>query len=215
MRYFLSFLSFIFIGSLSCNADERPLKVNDTIQLVVFDEESLSTTVKIDSSGSVNFPLIKNVVVAGKTATDVAKEVEQLLESDYIKDANVTVSVVLEFIPKKEPKPVVITKPAPPVYRPVAAATPAEKPKPLSKVTVLGEVRAPGTLQFEGTTADILTILAQVRGLTPLANPKKVQVRRVGDDAKVFIVDVNKLQASTEQVFVHSGDIITVKKRVF
>ena len=209
MRYFL--LALFLMGSL-CTAQERPLKVNDAIQLTVFGEASLGMQVKIDSSGSVNFPLVGNIQVVGKSAGEVAQQVKTLLQKDYIKDPNVTVSVVSEFIPEKDPEPIIRWKTPPTPVRPVAKAAVQE---PQSTITVMGEVKAPGTIRFSGSNTDILTIIAQVRGLTTLGNPKRVQIRRVGDDAKIFTVDINKLSSSTEQVFVQSGDTITVPKRLF
>lgn len=213
MKHLHTLFILTIIGCLShATAQERPLKIKDVIKLTVFGEESLGSTIAIDSSGSVSFPLIGGIEVAGKSAKQVASQVETLLENGYIRDANVTVTVEFEYVePKKEVKPIIKYKKPAPVQRAVAIAKPA---KPISKVTILGEVRAPGTIQFEGTQTDILVILSQVRGLTPLANPKKVQVRRVGKNAQIFNVDVNKLQSSTEQFFIKSGDVITVRKRI-
>ena len=196
-------------------AEGRPLKEKDVIQLTVFGESALNQQVTIDSSGSVNFPLIGSVEVEGKNTNEVATEIKERLEAGFIKEANVSVSVVSEYEEPKKVEPKIIEKqrPAP---TPLDRALPkAEPTKPISRVTVMGHVNAPGVVQFEGTSADILTIIAQVRGFTALGNPKKVSVRRVGPEAKVFKVNIEDLQRSTKQVFIHSGDTISVPKRFY
>ncbi len=205
------FFSLVVIAGLTLSAlstttaQERKLKINDAIQLIVFGEPSLGAQVKIDSSGSVNFPLIGNVQVAGKSATEVARQVEGLLEKDYIRDANVTVTVISEFIPEPEPEPMIVEEEPEVVQAEVVRGA----------VTVMGEVRNPGTVQFIGVEADILNIIAQTKGLTPVGNPKNVTVRRVGENSGVFKVNLQDLQESTEQFFVISGDTIIVPKRLF
>lgn len=96
--------------------------------------------------------------------------------------------------------------------QPKVAAMPVEGP--VGSVTIMGEVASPGTVTFQGTTADILSVVAQVK-TTPLANVRKVTVRRVGEDGGIFTVNLSDLQSSTEQFFVRSGDTITVPKRLF
>lgn len=229
MRHWFRFS--VILVSLSCtallsSADEVKLKINDKIQLVVFGEPSLSTQVNIDSSGSVQFPLVGSLYVVDKTTGQVASEVEARLEADYIRDANVTVSVIAEFIDPekmieeriKMERKIMEAREAREAERerarPKVAAMPVEEEVTISTVTVMGEVATPGMVKFEGTTADILTVVAQVR-TTPLANVKKVTVRRVGEDGGIFTVNLAELQSSTEQFFVRSGDTITVPKRLF
>ncbi len=185
------------------HADERKLKANDEIELSVFGEDSLGVTVKIDSSGAVNFPLVGTIEVVGKTPTEIAREVEARLEKDYIRDANVTVSVVEEY--KEKPKPVVV--------KPMAPPAPVKK----EIVTILGEVRAPGTVEFEGEEIEILTALARVGGLSQLANPKRVTVKRVSADgsAKTFSINVADLQTGTDRFTLLPNDTVSVPKRIF
>ncbi len=188
-----------FIPAVS-RGDERHLKTGDEIELTVFGEDSLGAVVKIDSSGSVNFPLVGNVEVVGKTATEVAKTVEERLEKDYIRDAHVTVRVVEEFVAKPEVKPIM----------PAA-------PKPVEFVTILGEVERPGTVEFEGRGIDLLTALAKAGGYSSLANPKRVIVKRKGAEGKAqtFYVNAADLQTGTESFTLLPGDTISVAKRIF
>jgi len=191
---------------------ERKLKEKDEIKLTVFGLEELSISTKIDSSGSVNFPLIGNVVVIGKTATEVAAVVEERLEADYIRDAHVTLSVVEEFKEKEIPKPVIVRTPAP------APSSAVSKPsEPTGEVVILGEIKRPGTVKFEGVEIDLLAVLAQAGGFTPVANTKKVTVRRLGEggSGEVITVNAGDLQTGTDRFLLKHGDTVSVPKRLF
>lgn len=177
-------------------ASSQPLKPRDQVKLTVFGEDSLTTTETINSAGMVSFPLIGDIKAEGQTASEIALKVEQLLEKDYIRDANVTIAVV-EF---QEPeRPVVTTD---------------RGPKKIGVITVGGEVRAPGTVEmFEDQPMDLLKAIYSVGGFTPVANQRKVTVKRASGNVE----DVNaaELQDNSEVYLLRPGDIVTVKKRVF
>lgn len=227
MRHWFRFsvtLTSISIAALYSSAEEVTLNINDKIQLIVFGEPSLSAQVNIDSSGSVQLPLVGSLFVVNKTTGQVASEVEARLEADYIRDANVTVSVIQESVDPekmieeriKMERKILEAREEREAERERSnrVAMPVEEEVTIGTVTIMGEVATPGMVKFEGTTADILTVVAQVR-TTPLANVKKVTVRRVGEDGGIFTVNLAELQSSTEQFFVRSGDTITVPKRLF
>lgn len=81
-------------------------------------------------------------------------------------------------------------------------------------VTVLGQVRTPGSVEFPlNGQLDLLTAVARAGGFTELANKKKVTVSRDGRTT-VFDMRDGKEHAS-KQYLLRPDDIVTVAERVF
>jgi protein involved in polysaccharide export with SLBB domain len=70
------------------------LAAHDLIKLTVFQENDLETTVRVSKDGSVTFPLIGAVKVAGKTPQEAAKMVRDLLAKDYLVNPQVNLTVM-------------------------------------------------------------------------------------------------------------------------
>ncbi len=70
------------------------LAANDLIKMSVFEENDLETTVRISSDGTVTFPLIGAVKVAGKTPQAAAKTVRELYAKDYLVNPQVNLTVI-------------------------------------------------------------------------------------------------------------------------
>jgi polysaccharide biosynthesis/export protein len=64
----------------------------DQLGVFVYDSPQLSADVPVRPDGRISTPLIQNVVAAGKTPTELGKEMEGLLK-EYIKDPRVTIIV--------------------------------------------------------------------------------------------------------------------------
>ena len=66
----------------------------DTIDVSVFEEPDLSVkAIQVDASGNIALPLVGSVQAQGKTATDLAKELEGLFGAKYLRNPQVTVTV--------------------------------------------------------------------------------------------------------------------------
>ncbi|HEY8549719.1 MAG TPA: XrtA/PEP-CTERM system exopolysaccharide export protein [Vicinamibacterales bacterium] len=68
----------------------------DTIQVFVWGQPELSVTVPVRPDGRVSTPLIEDLVAVGKTPTQLAREMEQVL-SEYIRSPEVNV-IVQNFV---------------------------------------------------------------------------------------------------------------------
>jgi polysaccharide export outer membrane protein len=81
-------------------------------------------------------------------------------------------------------------------------------------LTLLGQVRRPGAVQFPNDgKLDIVTALALAGGVTELANPRKVSINRKG---RVFEVDFREIaQRGDRPLMLEPDDIITVPERWF
>ena len=64
----------------------------DSLNIVVWRNPDLSGTVSVRPDGRISTPLVQDLLAAGKSPADIAKEVEKAL-SKYVRDPNVTVLV--------------------------------------------------------------------------------------------------------------------------
>ena len=76
----------------SFGADYR-IATGDTLQITVFQVESLSKEYKVDLAGNVGVPLIGNVRAVARTTSELKQEVAQRLGARYLRNPDVTISV--------------------------------------------------------------------------------------------------------------------------
>jgi polysaccharide export outer membrane protein len=74
----------------SANYDLRP---NDLIEVKVFQEDDLQSTLRISRDGTVNFPLIGTVHVGGHSTQDAARVIRDMLAKSYLVNPQVSVTV--------------------------------------------------------------------------------------------------------------------------
>ncbi len=65
----------------------------DVLEITVFKVSELSKSVQVSEDGAINLPLVGDVVAAGHTAQEVARDVAAKLGAKYLKDPQVTVYV--------------------------------------------------------------------------------------------------------------------------
>jgi protein involved in polysaccharide export with SLBB domain len=70
------------------------LSPNDQIQIEVFQEEDLRTSAKISKEGTITFPLLGNVKLAGLTMSQATSRLTELLKRDFLVNPRVSMSVV-------------------------------------------------------------------------------------------------------------------------
>jgi polysaccharide export outer membrane protein len=68
----------------------------DVLDISVFNVPDLAKTVQVADDGSINYPLIGDVAVAGKTAHEIERELTQKLGAKYLRNPQVAV-LVKEF----------------------------------------------------------------------------------------------------------------------
>lgn len=66
----------------------------DALDVTVFQEPELSAkAIQVDASGRIALPLVGSIDAKGKTASELARELEQLFGAKYLKEPQVTVTV--------------------------------------------------------------------------------------------------------------------------
>lgn len=74
-------------------ANEYRIGALDMINVEVFQIPDLTKELQVDQGGTILLPLIGSVQAAGRTPTELSSFIERELEREYVKDAQVTVTV--------------------------------------------------------------------------------------------------------------------------
>jgi polysaccharide biosynthesis/export protein VpsN len=74
------------------NSDYK-IAPNDTVIIDVFGEKDFSREFRVTRSGTINYPFVGELTVAGKTTSQVREELTDKLNKDYLVDPQVTVDV--------------------------------------------------------------------------------------------------------------------------
>jgi polysaccharide biosynthesis/export protein len=65
----------------------------DKLEIAVFGHEDLSKVVEVRADGTINFPMIGDLAVAGRSSSEVDDAITQLLRKDYLVDPQVSVDI--------------------------------------------------------------------------------------------------------------------------
>lgn len=81
-------------GDTAKTAADYKIGALDTINVSVFEEPDLSANaIQVDAAGNIALPLVGSVNAQGKTATELAKQLESLFGAKYLRNPQVTVTV--------------------------------------------------------------------------------------------------------------------------
>ncbi|RJP28088.1 MAG: hypothetical protein C4533_06350 [Candidatus Omnitrophota bacterium] len=177
---FVLSLSFIF----NCNslAQEREYKIqpNDVIQITVFGEEDLSITAKVSQDGTISYPLLGVIKVAGYTERNLAKNMTEWLGEDYLVMPQVSVFV-----------------------------------KQYSRVSVLGQVRLPGSYEIKENLT-LTQAIALAGGFTEQADISAVKIihgEPSDGENNNKLINVNKIiDKSAPDIEISANDTIVVEE---
>jgi len=75
-------------------ASDYLLGVGDSIEIVVYGENDLTTKVKIARSGFISFPFLEDIQVIGLSIKEVEEKIHKGLLGDYLVNPQVTISIV-------------------------------------------------------------------------------------------------------------------------
>lgn len=89
----LVLLSFCIVNSAEETGKEYAIASNDILEITVYDEPDLSTTVRVAQDGMISYPLLGNIKVAGLTVRSLEAEITKLLAADYLVKPQVKVFV--------------------------------------------------------------------------------------------------------------------------
>ncbi|HEV7406338.1 MAG TPA: polysaccharide biosynthesis/export family protein [Chthoniobacteraceae bacterium] len=80
--------------ALAADAETYSLAPNDMVDIRVFQEDDLSSKLRISPKGTINFPLIGVVTIGGLTPQEAANLIRRALDKDYLVNPQVSVTVL-------------------------------------------------------------------------------------------------------------------------
>lgn len=170
------------------------LRIQDRLSVSIAGEPELTVNEIIDRQGKVNLIYIGEVRVADMTI----KQAEEHIANEYIRGR------ILKL---------------PNVRIKIVGYAPQE-------ILLLGQVRKPGPYRFppEVEAMDIVEAVARSGGLTEIANPRKVTVKKKTATGKyiAYKIDLKELQRGLQEglddedtrFYIQPGDIIYVPERI-
>ncbi|PAW60959.1 MAG: hypothetical protein B9S36_07385 [Verrucomicrobiia bacterium Tous-C2TDCM] len=125
------------------------LKTGDIVSINIFGEASLTGAFPVGPGGDIVFPLLGSIPAAGITTIQLGEKIKGLLESDYIRSAQVAVAIAEE------------AKLAP------------------NTITVIGQVMRPGQVAFEkDVPMDLFTAISTAGGITERGDRRRIELKR-------------------------------------
>ncbi|WP_205827912.1 polysaccharide biosynthesis/export family protein [Microbulbifer sp. SH-1] len=85
--------SFSVAGELTADTAEYRMNAGDRISIRVYGESDLSVDAILGESGSINYPFLGEVEVAGLTPTELEAKIFKGLEGDYLVNPSITVTI--------------------------------------------------------------------------------------------------------------------------
>ncbi len=171
---------------------DKKLSAGDRVTVEIVEDREGGLPRVVTATGELDVPPLGRVRVAGKTATDAAVSIKQLLEKDYYFTATVRLSI--DQISKA--------------------------PVQLGSVLISGSVRIQGPqMLIAGESTTVTTAILKAVP-NEWANLRNVQVTRLKKDGTTerFQVDVKKItetgDANADPVL-QDGDRIDVRKKIF
>ncbi len=169
------------------------IRPGDTLRLEVLEDDTLNRNLLVLPDGRVSVPLAGSIPAAGRTLSQVQRNIASALADSFALQPTVYVGIsALADIPEREIEPMT--------------------------VYVLGEAANPGRVEVDpGTT--VLQLFAQVGGFSSFAALKRIQLRRVdprtGTETiyKLNYEDIQAGRSPNGLVRLAPGDVVMVPQR--
>ena len=181
------FTGLFFPGSAFAQNPDYKIQPTDVLNITVFQQPDLTTKARVSADGYISFPLLGKVYVKDLSADELAQELKELLEKDYLVSAQVSV-----FVEQYHPRQVTILGE---VVKPGKYSMPTEK-----KITLMEVIALAG-----GFTKD-----AALNSTTVLRTENGKE--RV---IKVRVKDITVKGQKEDDIILEPGDIVNVPESFF
>jgi len=93
-KLFAVFISSFFVVCSVNGQDEYRIIPSNVLSIHVYEEEDLSLTVKVNTDGTITYPLLGQVKLVGLTIQETEKKITDLLQEKYLVNPQVTIEVI-------------------------------------------------------------------------------------------------------------------------
>lgn len=184
----LSFFVGLFLAErLFAQSPDYKIQSTDVLNISVYQQSDLTTKVRVSADGNISFPLLGKVYVKDLSADELAQKLKELLEKDYLVNAQVSV-----FVEQYHPRQVTVIGE---VVKPGKYDMPAEK-----KISLMEAIALAG-----GFTKD-----AALNNTTVLRTENGKQ-----KIIKVRVRDITMKGQKQDDVVLEPGDIVNVPESFF
>lgn len=90
----LSCLAFANTQNGHAAASDYKIQAEDLLKIIVFDEPSLTLETRVHGTGTITYPLLKDISVAGLTAREAQTKIKDLLAKDYLVNPSVNINIL-------------------------------------------------------------------------------------------------------------------------
>lgn len=174
-------------SAMSGIAAEYRINPFDLLEITVYQEPDLTRSVRVSQDGSITFPLIGKVDIAGLSVMEAERRIAQLLEADYLVNPQVSI-----FIKEYHSKKVFIIGE---VRNPGSFNVPQDKP-----LTVLEAVALAGGFTNVAASDDI-RVIRVVDGTQKYLRVRASEITRGGDKSKDLVLVPNDIIFVPERLF--------------
>lgn len=91
---------FIATGAAFAQGADYRIQPTDILNISVYQQPDLTTKTRVTADGDITLPLLCKIAVKGLTITEVEQKIKQLLEKDYLVNAQVLVFIE-EYHPRQ------------------------------------------------------------------------------------------------------------------
>lgn len=190
MNRIITLLAALVLLALPQLAAAYSIAPGDTLSIEVLEDETLGRRVLVLPDGTISFPGVGTLKVAGMTPASARSLLTDKLSAQFANTPSVYVSVV-------------------------ALADAGEALVKPNLIYVMGEIGRPGTLETE-KGINLLQAIAQAGGFTRFAAVKRVELHRMDPSTQteqVYIFDAKKGTGISGATLLTEGDVIVVPER--
>lgn len=168
-------------------SEKYKLQPTDVIKITVHEQPDLETKARITQDGFITFPLLGKVRIADMTVQEVEQTIKELLEKDYLVNAQVVV-----FIEEYKPRQVSVIGE---VYNPGKYDMPEEK-----DMTLLEAIAMSGGFTKDAKITNVKIIRVK--------NTKKLTM-------EVNVKDITEKSEKGKDIKLEADDIIIIPESMF
>ncbi len=166
------------------------IQSGDILNIEVFEEPDLSTTLRVTDEGKLSYPFIGDVDVEGLSVQEVEKTLEDQLRDGYLKMPKVNVMLAFNLMEESKEK----------------------------EVYVFGQVNNPGIVPIAGEYLTALEAIIKAGGFARFAAANRTKIVRTEDGVEETIwVNLKKVQKGHKafDIILRPGDVVVVPESFF
>ena len=198
----------LIAGSQAALANYKDYQVGpeDQLDIVVYGQDSLNRTLRVNGQGDIDMPLVGTVKVAGLTTQEIEKRLSDLYNANYLVNPQITVEVK-EYRHQRVAVTGAVMKPG--SYELIG-------PRSLLEVLAMaGGIANQGSLAGGGGSlaGDVVDVIRHENAPEPVATIKAGAVQPFAPKTETMVIDLRRLMSGQDpqsNLMIRNGDVVYV-----